>query len=74
MTWGHLPDWLNIEHPKLNIVKHQDLYSRKIFATFSSHTIEMNLHRIEGLAEQFIYTNDDIFFFWEKLSMEDFFR
>ena len=62
VTWGHLPEWLNVEHPKLNIVKHQDYIPEKYLPTFSSHTIEMNLHRIKGLAEQFIYTNDDIFF------------
>ena len=24
VTWGHLPSWLNKEHPKLNIVNHKD--------------------------------------------------
>ena len=27
--------------------------------TFNSHTIELNLHRIPDLAEQFVYFNDD---------------
>ena len=72
VTWGHLPEWLNVEHPKLNIVKHQDYIPEKYLPTFSSHTIEMNLHRIKGVAEQFIYTNDDIFFL-KDISVEDFF-
>ena len=24
VTWGHLPDFLNTEHPKLHIVNHKD--------------------------------------------------
>ena len=24
ITWGHLPAWLNTDHPKLHIVNHRD--------------------------------------------------
>ena len=24
VTWGHLPEWLNTKHPKLNIVRHTE--------------------------------------------------
>ena len=24
VTYGHLPEWLNTDHPKINIVKHAD--------------------------------------------------
>ena len=24
ITWGHLPKWLNINHPKLQIVRHEE--------------------------------------------------
>lgn len=61
VTWGHLPTWLNIDHPKLHIVNHKDYIPSEYLPTFSSHTIELNLHRIKGLAEQFIYFNDDMF-------------
>ena len=27
LTWGHLPKWLDVNHPKLNIVNHKDLNS-----------------------------------------------
>lgn len=61
ITWGHLPEWLNIEHPKLHIVNHRDYIPEKYLPTFSSHVIELNMHRIPGLSEHFVYFNDDIF-------------
>ena len=61
VTCGHLPKWLNTENPKLNIVKHKDFIPEKYLPTFNSHTIELNLHRIKGLAENFVYFNDDLF-------------
>ena len=41
--------------------------------TFSSHTIELNLHRIPGLAEHFVYFNDDTFI-TQNMKREAFFR
>lgn len=61
VTCGHLPPWLNVDHPKLNIVKHSDYIPEKYLPTFSSHPIELNMHRIDGLAEHFVYFNDDTF-------------
>ena len=61
VTWGHLPDWLDISNSKLHIVNHTDFIPAEYLPTFNSHTIELNLHRIEGLSEQFIYFNDDMF-------------
>ncbi len=73
VTWGHLPSWLDTSNPKLSIVKHTDFIPEKYLPTFSSHTIELNLHRIEGLAEQFVYFNDDIFL-TAPVNPEDFFK
>ncbi len=61
VTWGHLPSWLNVDHPKLNIVKHSDYIPPQYLPTFNSHTIEWNFHRIPGLSEHFVYFNDDVF-------------
>lgn len=61
ITWGHLPEWLNTEHPKIHIVNHKDYIPEEYLPTFSSHTIELNMHRIPGLSEHFVYFNDDIF-------------
>lgn len=48
ITWGHLPEWLNTAHPKLNIVTHQDYIPQAYLPTFNSHTIELNMHRIQS--------------------------
>lgn len=61
VTCGHLPEWLNVDHPKLNVVKHSDYIPERHLPTFSSHPIELNMHRIEGLSERFVYFNDDTF-------------
>lgn len=60
VTVGHLPSWMNPDAPGLHIVKHTDYIPEAYLPTFSSHTIELNMHRIPGLSEHFIYFNDDI--------------
>jgi len=61
ITSGELPGWLNIEHPQLNWIKHQDYIPSQYLPTFSSHTIELNLHHIKELSDKFVYFNDDCF-------------
>lgn len=61
VTCGHVPAFLNLAHPRLHHVRHTDFLPPEVLPTFSSHAIEMNLHRIPGLAEHFIYCNDDMF-------------
>ena len=61
VTWGHLPEWLDTTNPKLHIVNHKDYIPEEFLPTFNANTIELNLHRIEGLADQFVYFNDDMF-------------
>jgi len=73
ITWGHTPKWLNKDADKLNIVLHQDYIPEQFLPVFSSHPIELNMHRIEGLAEQFIYFNDDMYLI-RQVKPEDFFR
>lgn len=73
VTWGHVPAFLNLNAPKLNVVKHTDFIPEEYLPTFSSHTIEMNIHRIPDLAEHFIYFNDDTFLLRPK-EKTDFFR
>lgn len=73
VTWGHLPEWLNKNHPKLNIVEHKDFIPEKYLPTFSSHVIELNFHRIKGLSNKFVYFNDDTFIL-DNLTEQDFFR
>lgn len=73
ITWGHLPSWLNTNHPKINIVNHRDYIPEEYLPTFSSHVIELNMHRIPGLSEYFVYFNDDIYIL-NPLYEKDFFQ
>lgn len=61
ITCGQRPEWLNTDNPKLRIINHSDYIPEKYLPTFSSHPIEMNLHRIEGLSENFVFFQDDMF-------------
>ena len=73
VTWGHLPKWLNLSHPKLTVVRHEQFLKPEYLPTFCCNPIEMNLHRIKGLSEQFVYFNDDTFLIGPAQA-EDFFK
>ena len=45
----------------IHVVYHRDFIPPVYLPTFNSRTIEMFLHRIPGLSERFIYSNDDMF-------------
>lgn len=61
VTDNQKPEWLNTEHEKLTLVDHRDYIPEEYLPTFSANPIELNLHRIQGLAQQFVYFNDDTF-------------
>ncbi len=73
VTWGHVPAWLNADEPRLRIVRHQDYIPPEYLPTFSSHTIELNMHRIPDLSEHFVYFNDDVYL-TSPVREQDFFR
>ncbi|WP_243073598.1 stealth conserved region 3 domain-containing protein [Microbacterium sp. SS28] len=56
------PSWL-VEHPKVTIVRSDEFFGdTSVLPTHNSHAVEAQLHRIDGLAEHFLYSNDDMFF------------
>ena len=61
VTWGHLPEWLNTDHPKLNIVNHKDFIPEEYLPVFNSVAIEIHMHRIKGLSDKFVYFCDDFY-------------
>ncbi len=73
VTYGHLPKWLNTDNPKLNIVRHEDFMPKEYLPSFNGCAIALNMHRIPGLSEQFIYFNDDMFVI-KPTKPEDFFK
>lgn len=61
VTNGQIPDWLNTSAPNLVVVKHEDFMPAECLPTFNSNAIEVYLHRIPGLSEQFVLFGDDMF-------------
>jgi glycosyltransferase involved in cell wall biosynthesis len=61
VTAGQVPDWLDLDHPSVNLVDHSDILPADALPTFNSHAIETSLHLIPDLAEHFVYFNDDFF-------------
>lgn len=61
ITFGHLPKWLDLNNPKINIVNHKDIIKNENLPTFNSSAIEINIHKIQGLSEKFVLFNDDFF-------------
>lgn len=73
VTCGQKPKWLNLNCEKLHFVAHSDFIPTEYLPTFSSQAIDLNLHRINGLAEHFIYFNDDMLL-TNLVRPSDFFR
>jgi len=60
VTDAQVPPWLDVSHPHVQVVDHRDILPAEALPTFNSHAIESALHRIPGLAEHFVYFNDDM--------------
>ena len=61
VTNGQRPHWLNLSHPKVSLITHEQIFANKShLPTFSSPSIETNIHRIPGLSRRFLYFNDDL--------------
>lgn len=56
---SQVPQWADTEN--LKIVLHKDIIPEEYLPTFNCNPIEMHLHRIEGLDEEYLYFNDDMF-------------
>ena len=56
---SQVPSW--VDPDQLKVVLHSDFIPAEQLPTFNCNPIEMHLHLIEGLSEEFIYFNDDLF-------------
>ena len=68
---SQVPQW--VDQSELKIVMHSDIIPEKFLPTFNCNPIEMHLHRIPGLEEEYLYFNDDLFPLL-PFRREDFFR
>ncbi len=56
---SQVPDW--VDRKVLNVVLHEDFVPKDHLPTFNCNPLEMHLHCIPGLDEQYLYFNDDMF-------------
>lgn len=73
ITCGQKPEWLNLTAPKLHWVKHEDYIPKEFLPVFSANPIEIYMHKIPGLAEHFVYFNDD-FYLTASVKKNEFFK
>lgn len=62
VTDEQTPAWLDTSNPKVQIIDHRQILPPESLPCFNSVVIEHFLHRIPGLAEHFLYANDDMLF------------
>ncbi|MBY6539292.1 stealth conserved region 3 domain-containing protein [Rhodococcus sp. BP-349] len=56
------PGWLD-DHPDVTFVRSEEFFTdTSVLPTYNSQAVECQLHHIDGLAEHFLYSNDDMFF------------
>lgn len=60
--FGQVPEWLDVNHPKITIVPHEQIMPADAIPTFNATAIEMCIPNIPGLSEHFLLLNDDMFF------------
>ncbi len=73
VTCGQKPEWLDETNPRLHLVDHKDYIPSRFLPCFNSGVLESYLHKIPGLAEHFVFFNDD-FFVTAPVTPERFFR
>eukprot|EP00941_MAST-03F_sp_MAST-3F-sp1_P002576 g2576.t1 len=61
VTDDQIPNWLRMDHPRVTVVSHRDIFANKsLLPVFSSNAIETQLTNIPGLTRRFLYFNDDV--------------
>lgn len=66
------PEWLD-NHPNVKWTPSSEFFADpSVLPTYNSHAVESQLHRIPGLSEHFVYSNDDMFF-GKEVSQKAFF-
>lgn len=62
VTDNQIPNWLNLDNPKIEIINQNDILPQSAIPCFNSIAIEHSIKNIPNLEEHFIYANDDMFF------------
>lgn len=72
VTDNQTPEWLDTANPKIRIVDHTEIMPVESLPSFNATVIEHFLYKIPGLAEHYLFANDDTFFN-RQVSPADFF-
>lgn len=56
------PQWLNTNHPLVQIIDHKEIIPEEGLPCFNSNVIEYFIYKIPNLEEHFLLLNDDLFF------------
>lgn len=70
---NHVPKWLNVKHPKIRVVYHDEYIPITLLPTFNAMTINMYTSNIPDLSEHYIMCDDD-YYFLNPISEDRFFR
>lgn len=60
VTDNQAPEWLNVDNPYLHLVNHSDYMPNDALPVFNSSSIEVGVHKIDGLSDKFVHFNDDV--------------
>jgi len=57
---GQCPEYLNLDNSKIRLVFHSQVIPQEYLPLFNTNPIEQHIHKIPGLADRYIYFNDDM--------------
>lgn len=57
---GQCPSYLNLNNPKIHLVYHSQVIPKEYLPLFNTNPIEQHIHNIPGLADHYVYFNDDL--------------
>lgn len=60
VTDNQIPEWLDLSNPKIRIIDHKEILPPECLPCFNSSVIEHFIYKIPGLAEHFLFANDDM--------------
>jgi hypothetical protein len=55
-----VPRWLDVSHPRIRIVHHDEVMRADLLPVFNSFAIVSHLHLLPGLSRRFVYFEDDM--------------
>lgn len=61
VTDEQTPDWLDTSNPRIHLVDIREIIPEKSLPCYNSSLIEHFWHKLPGLAEHFLYSNDDMY-------------